>query len=63
MCMAFYDMVNVTLLLLISPDLDPKHSKASPRTSRVAAMNDDPDFAEACQRATVQAIYAYQEDK
>ena len=35
--------------------------KATPFTSREAALSDDPEFAAACARATIQAIHAYQE--
>ena len=46
---------------LISPDLDVEHPLATPSTSRAAAIASDPELAAACQRATIQAIYAHQE--
>jgi hypothetical protein len=48
---------------LIPPNLDVDHPMATPATSSAPAIANDPEFAAACQRATIQAIYAYQEDK
>ena len=48
---------------LIPPNLEASHPKASPKTSVESAIADDPDFAADCERATIQAIYAYQEEE
>ena len=48
---------------LIPPNLDASHPKASPKTSVESAIKDDPDFAAECERATIQAIYSYQEEE
>ena len=48
---------------LIPPDLPADHPNATPSTSSAKALEDDPDFAAACERATIQAIFAYQEDE
>ena len=36
--------------------VDPNHPKATSRTSRIVAMQDDPEFSTDCQQATIQAI-------
>ena len=46
---------------LIPPDLPIDHPLATPKTSHAAAIASDPDFARACERATIQAVYAHQE--
>jgi len=46
---------------LIPPNLSREHPMATPSTSSAAAIAADPHFARACERATVQAIYAHQE--
>ena len=48
---------------LIPPNLDADHPKATPFTSSAVARSTDPDFEAACQRATVQAVYAHQEEQ
>ena len=46
---------------LIPPDLPADHPNATPSTSSEAAKAADPEFKAACERATIQAIYAHQE--
>ena len=48
---------------LIPPNLPKECPWATPATSSEAAMLADPEFAEECKKATIQAIYAYQEDQ
>ena len=48
---------------LILPELPGTHPCASPSNSVAATLAADPDFASACERATLQAIYAYQEEE
>jgi len=44
-----------------TPDLDPSDPKATPATSSVLAIENDPEFAEQCQKATILAIHGYHE--
>jgi len=46
---------------LIPPDLDPSDPKATPATSSVLAIANNPEFAEQCRKATILAIHGYHE--
>ena len=48
---------------LIPPCLPADHPSATAATSVDVALKSDPDFAAACERATIQAIYTYQEEE
>ena len=48
---------------LIPPDLPTDHPEATPANSCAKALADDPEFAAACERATIQNIYTWQEEE
>ena len=48
---------------LIPPTVDATHPDASPTNSIDVLKQDDSDFADACARATIQTIAAYQEEE
>jgi len=45
----------------VLPDLSPSDANATPSTSSVLSMENDPEFAEQCRKATILAIHGYHE--